>query len=77
MQEILDQQVAEDLAEAEGDGALASTANPHRSAMYVIIVWIDFHYPRYVVNLRILKIFDNGTNSLNCHLDAWMLESVM
>lgn len=33
MQEILDQQVAEDLAEAEGDGALASTANPHRSAI--------------------------------------------
>ncbi|MCI20385.1 exocyst complex component SEC6, partial [Trifolium medium] len=32
MQEIHDQQVAEEVAEAEGDGALASATNPHRSA---------------------------------------------
>lgn len=38
MQEIHDQQVAEEVAEAEGDGALASATNPHRSAMYVIVV---------------------------------------
>ncbi|KAI5391620.1 SNARE-binding exocyst subunit S6 [Lathyrus oleraceus] len=33
MQEIHDQQVAEEVAEAEGDGALASATNPHRSAI--------------------------------------------
>jgi exocyst complex component 3 len=38
MQEILDQQVAEEVAEAEGDGALASATNTHRSGMYVIVV---------------------------------------
>ena len=37
MQEILDQQVAEEAAEAEGDGAMASAANPRTSAVYVII----------------------------------------
>ncbi|KAK9072168.1 hypothetical protein SSX86_008600 [Deinandra increscens subsp. villosa] len=31
MQEILDEQVAEEAAEAEGGGAMASVANPHRS----------------------------------------------
>lgn len=38
MQEILDQQVAEEAAEAEGDGAMALVANPHQSAMYVIVI---------------------------------------
>ncbi|CAL0328545.1 unnamed protein product [Lupinus luteus] len=33
MQEILDEQVAEEAAEAEGDGATASVANPHKSAI--------------------------------------------
>ncbi|XP_019413792.1 PREDICTED: exocyst complex component SEC6-like isoform X2 [Lupinus angustifolius] len=33
MQEILDEQVAEEAAEAEGDGAIASVANPHNSAI--------------------------------------------
>ncbi|XP_073226473.1 exocyst complex component SEC6 isoform X2 [Cicer arietinum] len=33
MQEILDQQVAEEAAEAEGDGAMALVANPHQSAI--------------------------------------------
>ncbi|KAL1292612.1 hypothetical protein HN51_009680 [Arachis hypogaea] len=33
MQEIYDQQVAEEAAEAEGDGAMASVANPRRGAM--------------------------------------------
>lgn len=32
MQEILDQQLAEEAAEAEGGGAMASIANPRRSA---------------------------------------------
>ncbi|XP_075518774.1 exocyst complex component SEC6 [Primulina tabacum] len=32
MQEILDQQLAEEAAEAEGGGAMASIANPHRSS---------------------------------------------
>ncbi|XP_073284751.1 exocyst complex component SEC6 [Primulina huaijiensis] len=32
MQEILDQQLAEEAAEAEGGGAMASVANPHRSS---------------------------------------------
>lgn len=49
MQEILDQQVAEEAAEAEGDDvAVAPVANPRRSAMYVIVIWIDFHYPQLV-----------------------------
>lgn len=30
MQEILDQQLAEEAAEAEGEGAMASVANPRR-----------------------------------------------
>jgi hypothetical protein len=25
---------------------LASATNTHRSGMYVIVVWIEFHYPR-------------------------------
>lgn len=37
MQEILDQQIAEEAAEAEGDGAMASVANPRNTGMYVII----------------------------------------
>ncbi|KAK6931835.1 Exocyst complex component EXOC3/Sec6, partial [Dillenia turbinata] len=32
MQEILDQQLAEEAAEAEGDGPMASITNPHRNA---------------------------------------------
>ena len=32
MQEILDQQVAEEVAEVEGVGAMASVSNPHRTA---------------------------------------------
>lgn len=32
MQEILDQQLAEEAAEAEGGGAMASVANPRRNA---------------------------------------------
>lgn len=32
MQEILDQQLAEEAAEAEGDGVMATIANPRRSA---------------------------------------------
>lgn len=32
MQEILDQQLAEEAAEAEGGGAMASIANPRRNA---------------------------------------------
>lgn len=32
MQEILDQQLAEEAAEAEGGGAMASIANPRRTA---------------------------------------------
>ncbi|KAF1884685.1 hypothetical protein Lal_00028569 [Lupinus albus] len=33
MQEILDEQVAEEAADAEGDGAIAPVSNPHRSAI--------------------------------------------
>lgn len=36
MQEILDEQVAEEAAEAEGGGAMASVANPRRAGKYVI-----------------------------------------
>lgn len=32
MQEILDEQVAEEAAEAEGGGAMATVANPRRSS---------------------------------------------
>ncbi|PNX72309.1 putative exocyst complex subunit SEC6 [Trifolium pratense] len=39
MQEIHDQQVAEEVAEAEGDGALASATNPHRSATWLSFVF--------------------------------------
>lgn len=35
MQEILDEQVAEEAAEAEGGGAMASVANPRRAGKYV------------------------------------------
>lgn len=35
MQEILDLQVAEEAAEAEGDEAMASITNPRRNAKYV------------------------------------------
>lgn len=35
MQEIFDEQVAEDAAEAENDDAMASLANPQRVAKYV------------------------------------------
>ena len=31
MQEIIDQQIAEEAAEAEGGGAMASVANPRRT----------------------------------------------
>lgn len=34
MQEILDEQLAEEAAEAEGGGAMASIANPRRTAKY-------------------------------------------
>jgi exocyst complex component 3 len=34
MQEILDQQVAEEAAEAEGAGAMATIANQRRTAKY-------------------------------------------
>lgn len=37
MQEILDQQIAEEAAEAEGDGDIAPVANPRKSGMYVVI----------------------------------------
>jgi len=37
MQEILDQQIAEEAAEAEGDGDTAPVANPRKSGMYVVI----------------------------------------
>lgn len=53
MQEILDEQVAEEAAEAEGDGAMASVTNPRRSAMYVVIFSIDLHYRRYIVVVEI------------------------
>jgi len=56
MQEILDQQIAEEAAEAEGDGAMASVANPRNNGMYVIIFFV------------ILKIYDNGNNNPCCHL---------
>ncbi|XP_071923488.1 exocyst complex component SEC6-like isoform X1 [Coffea arabica] len=36
MQEILDQQLAEEAAEAEGGGAMASIANPRRTAKYLL-----------------------------------------
>nr|GEZ33328.1 exocyst complex component SEC6 [Tanacetum cinerariifolium] len=36
MQEILDEQVAEEAAEAEGGGAMASVANPRRAGKYVL-----------------------------------------
>lgn len=39
MQEILDQQLAEEAAEAEGGGAMASIANPHRSSKYLLVPW--------------------------------------
>ena len=35
MQEILDEQIAEEAAEAEGGGAMASVANPRRAGKYV------------------------------------------
>ena len=35
MQETLDQQLATEAAEAEGDGALESIANPRRNAKYL------------------------------------------
>lgn len=35
MQEILDQQLAEEAAEAEGEGAMASVANPRRPGKWV------------------------------------------
>lgn len=35
MQEILDQQLAEEAAEAEGGGAMASITNSRRAAKYV------------------------------------------
>lgn len=34
MQEILDQQLAEEAAEAEGGGAMASIANPRKNSKY-------------------------------------------
>ncbi|KAL5560034.1 hypothetical protein UlMin_036245 [Ulmus minor] len=40
MQEILDQQLAEEAAAAEGGGVMASIANPHRTAMTFIFSWI-------------------------------------
>lgn len=35
MQETLDQELATEAAEAEGDGALESIANPRRNAKYL------------------------------------------
>lgn len=35
MQEILDEQLAEEAAEAEGGGAMAAIANPRRTAKYL------------------------------------------
>jgi len=49
MQEILDQQIAEEAAEAEGDAEIAPVANPRKSGMYVIIFLINFHYVRSIV----------------------------
>lgn len=53
MQEILDEQVAEEAAEAEGGGAMASVANPRRAGKYVI----NF-YNLHIFNL----IFNQGYN---------------
>lgn len=39
MQEIIDQQVAEEAAEAEGAGAMATITNQRRTAKYT------FHFP--------------------------------
>lgn len=43
MQEILDQQLAEEAAEAEGGGAMASIANPRRTGKYVFVVIVYCH----------------------------------
>ncbi|KAL6585550.1 SNARE-binding exocyst subunit S6 [Orobanche minor] len=40
MQEILDQQVAEEVAVAEGDGAMTSSVATARSTMYVMYAWL-------------------------------------
>lgn len=45
MQEILDQQIAEEAAEAEGEDAMAAIANPRRNARQVI-----FYYNRCLVS---------------------------
>lgn len=52
MQEILDQQLAEEAAEAEGDEAMAAIANPRRAGKYVsdVIVYCHIFYLQTVVN---------------------------
>lgn len=36
MQEVLDQQLAEEAAEAEGGGAMATVVNPRRTSKYLL-----------------------------------------
>lgn len=66
MQEVHDQQVAEEAAEAEGDGAVAAAPNPRRTTVYVIVIGIDLLYPRYFV---MLKIYNNGNKDTSFHLN--------
>lgn len=40
MQEILDQQLAEEAAEAEGEGTMSTITNPRKSAKYVIVLFV-------------------------------------
>lgn len=53
MQEILDQQLAEEAAEAEGGGAMASIANPRRSAKLVLSI---FGLLKTALALRYIKL---------------------
>lgn len=57
MQEILDQQLAEEAAEAEGGGAMATVANPRRTAKSLYELIFDFFFQVIIILPICLTLF--------------------
>lgn len=66
MQEVLDQQLAEEAAEAEGGGAMATVVNPRRTSKYLLklisylsflLDWKSWHSRVYNIKARKPQVF--------------------